>query len=531
VATLERYKAVLLDRAPAYAEAISRETGKPLWETRQELASMAGKVDISIRAHAERTGERDAATAFGRAVLRHRPHGVMAVLGPYNFPGHLPNGHIVPALLAGDAVVFKPSEETPLAGQLLVEALEAAELPAGVINLVQGGRETGAALLDQDIDGLLFTGSAEAGAVFRRRFVDRPEVILALELGGNNPLIVWDADPEVAAGLIVQSAFVTAGQRCSCARRLILPQGAQGDAVVDAVRALAGRLVVGPWNGAEEPFMGPLISLRAAQGARARVDHLLASGARAITEPEPTANGSAYLTPGLIDVTGIEAPDEEIFAPVLQVRRVADFDSAVAAANTTRFGLAAGLLSDDAELWRRFLARSRAGVVNWNRPTTGAASDMPFGGLGPRATTGPAPITPRTTAPIRWQVSRPTRSAPAWARSRGCAHDPSCGGQRRRPDRAHPLLCRAVARQSRQHQQPRRGVEPARRRAAGPGEDGHSGRTGAAPVRAAAARAALHAAAARDGLRRFGRGSPGAGLARGSVLRHRGLLGLRDVGG
>lgn len=207
-------------------------------------------------------------------------------------------------------------------------------------------------------------------------------MILALELGGNNPLIVWDADPEAAAGLIVQSAFVTAGQRCSCARRLIVPEGAAGDAVIDAVRALAARLVIGPWNGAEEPFMGPLISIRAAQGARAKVDHLLASGAAAVTEPELMGNGSAYLTPGLIDVTGVEAPDEEIFAPVLQVRRAADFDQAVGAANATRFGLAAGLVSDDPELWRRFLLRSRAGVVNWNRPTTGAASDMPFGGLG-----------------------------------------------------------------------------------------------------------------------------------------------------
>ena len=382
VEAMTRYKAALLERAPAYAEAISRETGKPLWETKQELASMAGKVDISVRAHADRTGERESATAFGRAVLRHRPHGVMAVLGPYNFPGHLPNGHIVPALLAGDTVVFKPSEETPLAGQLLVEALEAADLPAGVVNLVQGGRDTGAALLDQDIDGLLFTGSAEAGAVFRRRFVDRPEVILALELGGNNPLIVWDADSEVAAGLIVQSAFVTSGQRCSCARRLIIPDGPRGDAIVDAVRTLAGRLVIGPWNGSEEPFMGPLISVRAAQGARARVDHLTALGARAVVEPAHPEEGAAYLTPGLIDVTGVDAPDEEIFAPILQVTRVPDFDVAVARANATRFGLAAGLVTDDADLWRRFLLRSRAGVVNWNRPTTGAASDMPFGGLG-----------------------------------------------------------------------------------------------------------------------------------------------------
>ncbi|RZJ96064.1 MAG: aldehyde dehydrogenase family protein, partial [Brevundimonas sp.] len=232
---VKRYQAVLKDRAPQMAEAISRETGKALWETTTELQAMQGKVDISIRAYDERTGERTAATAFGSATLRHRPHGVAAVLGPFNFPGHLPNGHIVPALLAGDTVVFKPSEETPLTGQLMAEAFEAADLPTGVVNVVQGGRDTGAALLDSGIDALMFTGSGAAGAHFRRKFADDPHVILALELGGNNPLVVWDAaDAEAVAGIVVQSAFITTGQRCSCARRLIVPEGPQGDAILEA---------------------------------------------------------------------------------------------------------------------------------------------------------------------------------------------------------------------------------------------------------------------------------------------------------
>ena len=379
---LRRYRAALGRRAAAYAEAISRETGKPLWETTAELSSMQNKVDISIRAYQDCTGRRESVTAFGRAVLRHRPHGVMAVLGPYNFPGHLPNGHIVPALLAGDTVVFKPSEETPWSGELLVEALEEADLPAGVVNLVQGGRETGASLLDQPIDGLLFTGSAEAGAFFRRRFVDRPEVILALELGGNSPLVVWAAKAEAAAGIAVQSAYVTTGQRCSCARRLIVAEGPHGQAVIDAVQALAGRLFVGPWNAPEEPFMGPLISPRAAEAAKARVQGLVERGAKLLRPMQTPDLGPAYLTPGLVDVTGVDAPDEEIFAPILQVIRVPTFEAAIAAANDTRFGLVAGLVSEDEDLWRHFLNRSRAGVVNWNRPTPGAASDMPFGGLG-----------------------------------------------------------------------------------------------------------------------------------------------------
>jgi succinylglutamic semialdehyde dehydrogenase len=382
--TVLRYKAALAARVEDYARAISRETGKPLWETRQELGSMQGKVDISIRAYAERTGEREAATAFGRAVLRHKPHGVAAVLGPYNFPGHLPNGHIVPALLAGDTIVFKPSEETPLAGQLLVECLEEAGVPAGVVNLVQGAKETGQALLDQRIDALLFTGSAGAGAFFRRKFADDPHVILALELGGNNPLIVWDAaDVEAVASLVVQSSYVTTGQRCSCARRLIIQDGAAGQAVLDAIAALSDRLIVGPYDADPEPYMGPLVSEGAAERALAQAAKH-GHGQR-IIRPFERIDGptGAWVRPGLFDMTGgPEVPDEEIFAPLIQAWRVDSFDAAVERANATGFGLSAGLISDDARLWSEFIERSRAGVVNWNRPTTGAAGDMPFGGLG-----------------------------------------------------------------------------------------------------------------------------------------------------
>ncbi|WP_299014418.1 succinylglutamate-semialdehyde dehydrogenase [uncultured Caulobacter sp.] len=381
IAILRRYKEILVERTAAFAEALSRETGKALWETKAELGSMAGKVDLSIKAYDERTGVTENVMPFGRAVLRHRAHGVMAVLGPFNFPGHLPNGHIVPALLAGDTVVFKPSEETPLAGQLMVEALEAAGVPAGVVNLIQGGREAGQALIDQEIDGLLFTGSAAAGAFFRRHFADRPDVILALELGGNNPLVVWDADDaETVAALVVQSAYITTGQRCSCARRLIVPDDAFGKAVIAATTALADRLTVGPWNGEAEPFMGPLISTRAAKAARAVADAMPGEKIRALG---PVSGlGEAFVTPGLVDVTCVDIPDEELFAPWLQVRRVASFDDALKAANATRYGLSAGLISNKSIRWDTFLNRIRAGVVNWNRPTTGAAGSMPFGGLG-----------------------------------------------------------------------------------------------------------------------------------------------------
>jgi succinylglutamic semialdehyde dehydrogenase len=383
IAYVRAYKTALEANQDKLARAISQETGKPAWEGRQEAATMVAKVETSIKAQAERAGEREQGMAFGRAILRHRPHGVMAVLGPYNFPGHLPNGHIVPALLAGDTVIFKPSEETPWVGALMAECWAEAGLPEGVFQVLQGGRDTGAALIAGEIDGLLFTGSAGAGAHFRRLFVDRPEVILALELGGNNPLIAWDGDPQAIASIAAQSAFITSGQRCSCARRLIVPEGAAGDAIVEAVAAMADRLTIGQWDDTPEPTFGPLISATAAANAKKAVAALVEAGAKVI-RPFAGIEGrsDAFVTPAILDVTGLDVPDAEIFAPVLQVIRVADFDAAIRAANATAFGLSGGLISADEALWRRYADRARAGVLNWNRPTTGAAGTMPFGGLG-----------------------------------------------------------------------------------------------------------------------------------------------------
>jgi succinylglutamic semialdehyde dehydrogenase len=380
-AIVRNFQRVLGERAEELAHTISREVGKPLWEARTEVSAMANKVEISLRAHAERTGSR----ADGETLLAHRPHGVLAVLGPYNFPGHLPNGHIVPALIAGNAVVFKPSEYAPGTAVLTARCWLDAGLPPGVLNLVNGGRATGEALVGHaQVDGVLFTGSYATGSALSRRFAGRPEKLLALEMGGNNPLVVWDvADLDAAVYAIVQSAFVSAGQRCTCARRLIVPEGAAGERIVERLLAVLQRVRVGAWDDQPEPFMGPVVSAAVATTLLQRQDALLALGARALRPMRLLKEGSGLLDPGVLDVTGIaELPDEEIFGPLLQVHRVRDFGAAIALANRTSYGLAAGLLDDDEPHWKRFWAEARAGIVNWNRPTTGAASTAPFGGTG-----------------------------------------------------------------------------------------------------------------------------------------------------
>jgi succinylglutamic semialdehyde dehydrogenase len=385
IAILGRYRDIIQRDAEELARIISEDTGKPFWETKTEAASVAGKVDISVRAFHERTGVRDSAIGASRAVLRHKPHGVLAVLGPFNFPAHLPNGHIVPALIAGNTVVFKPSELAPRAGAFIVRAMQDAGAPPGVVNLVQGGRETGEALAaDGRLDGLLFTGGVRAGLALHKAFADRPEKILALELGGNNPLIWWDTDDiEAAAFTVVQSAFLTSGQRCTCARRLIVPDDARGEAYIKALSDLTGRLIVGAPFDEPQPFMGPVISPKAAEALERAFDIRVDQGGEAIRTLSVQDEGSAFVSPGIVDVTMAGAiPDEEHFGPMLQVWRVASFDEAIARANATKFGLSAGILSDDRRKWEEFLALSRAGIVNWNRQTTGASSAAPFGGVG-----------------------------------------------------------------------------------------------------------------------------------------------------
>jgi succinylglutamic semialdehyde dehydrogenase len=367
------------------AEAIALETGKVLWDARGEVTAMLNKVDISARAFQARTGVTETTAAGATNAVRHKPHGVVAVFGPYNFPGHLPNGHIVPALLAGNTVVFKPSELTPGVAERYAGLWQRAGLPAGVLTVVQGERTVGEAVAAHpELDGLFFTGSARVGHLLHRQFADRPDKILALEMGGNNPLVVGTvADTRAAVHEIVQSAYLSSGQRCTCARRLFVPRGAGGDALLQALAEATRQIRVGAWNDEPAPFMGPLISGAAADAVLAAQQKLLSLGATALVESRGLGRTAAFVSPGLLDVTAVrDLPDEEYFGPLLSVIRYDGLDQAIALANRTRYGLSAGLLSDRREDYERFYRKIRAGIVNWNRQTTGASSAAPFGGIG-----------------------------------------------------------------------------------------------------------------------------------------------------
>ena len=363
---------------------IALETGKPLWEANTETSAVIGKIALSIQAYQERNAEKKSTTPEANACLRYKPHGVVAILGAFNFPAHLSNGHIIPALLAGNTVIYKPSELTPAVAAFIMQCWHNSKIPKGVINCVQGDSSTGELVLSSDIQGVYFTGSYKTGKRIHRYFSERPEVILALEMGGNNPLIVDDVENiNAAVYQTILSAFLTAGQRCTCARRVFIKDSPQGSRFLNQLISSTKKMKVGAYTSQPEPFMGPVISHEHALAHIQSQQELANMGGESLLSMSLLREKSGLLSPGIMDITHLKnPPDEEIFAPFIQVYRYQNFAQALELANNTRYGLAAGLLSDSAPRYEEFYQTIRAGLINWNRPTTGAASTQPFGGVG-----------------------------------------------------------------------------------------------------------------------------------------------------
>jgi succinylglutamic semialdehyde dehydrogenase len=417
VKVLRRFQQIAKQREDALARLLCDEVGKVLWDAKAEAGLLASKVDITLDAAKE--GGLARVTPFELALTPSRtgrcdfrPHGVMAVIGPFNFPMHLPNGHIVPALAMGNTIVFKPSDKAPASGQALVamfdQALRESGLPEGgrgVINLVQGGAKAAQALVApaSDIDGVLFTGSWPVGRAIMQASLDAPGRILALEMGGNNAAIVMgDCDLRQAVIECCRSAFIGTGQRCTCTRRIIVHESV-APRFITAFCKTASSLIIGPPDapGGYPVFMGPLVSSQARdvvlEAQRAMAD--APDGARVLvpcTEHAPIAQREGapsgwYCTPGVVQVEAFNASDDfrasagadvEVFGPLVRISVTRDLDDALRQANATRFGLAASLFSKDAAAIDRFLHECRAGCLNVNTGTAGASSKLPFGGLG-----------------------------------------------------------------------------------------------------------------------------------------------------
>jgi succinylglutamic semialdehyde dehydrogenase len=385
-AHLERWREVCVRHAARLSAAISREVGKVRWEADLEAKIVAEKVTITLeeRVLARISGFEVAAGPGKTGICSFRPHGVMAVLGPFNFPAHLPNGHFVPALLAGNTVVLKPSEKAAAVGQLLAELAHEAGFPAGVFNVVQGGGAIASRLATHhEVDGVLFTGSFPVGRRILEANLDTPGRIVALEMGGSNPAVVMgSADLRRAAIECVRAAFATTGQRCTCTRRVIVDEEI-ADRFIPMFLRLASTLVVASADDGVPAFMGPLVTAEA-RDAVLRAQAALSRRGRLLLEATPLDRAGHFLAPGAVEVERFEraGDEEEIFGPFVQISRARGLDDAVAQSNATNFGLAASLFTSDEDEWRAYFAGVRAGCINWNTGTAGASSKLPFGGLG-----------------------------------------------------------------------------------------------------------------------------------------------------
>ena len=385
IETLRRYANGLLASEDALADLIAREVGKPLWEARTEVELAATQVERAIAAYSERTGMRRLEGALGgRNALRHKPHGVIAVISPFCNPLSVANGHIVPALIAGNGVVLKPSEKAPATAAMLIDLMLGAGVPKDLLRMVAGGPDAGRALVAHaGVNGVIFTGSARNGIEINRTLATQPNKLVALEMGGNNALVVWDTpDLPTAAVLVIQSAFACAGQTCTAARRLIVRDSLASPLMAEILK-LVDRLIVDHPHADPAPFMGPVIDTHVADGLTESFLYLMSRGGRPIRHMARPHGDLPFVSPAIIDVThATERPDVELFGPLLQVVQVADFDAAIAEAGATHFGLSAALVGGSPEQFDRFWSSISAGIINWNRTTHATSPGAPMAGVG-----------------------------------------------------------------------------------------------------------------------------------------------------
>ncbi|HEX7873270.1 MAG TPA: succinylglutamate-semialdehyde dehydrogenase [Sphingobium sp.] len=385
IETMRRFANLVRGREAELVDLIAREVGKPLWDAKGEVASLIDSVEQSISAYSTRTGQKRLEGAMGaRQTLRHKPHGVLAAITPSCNPALIPVGEVVPALIAGNGVLLKPSEKAPATALFLTALLHEAGVPVDVLSCVIGGAKTGRALVEHvGVAAILFTGSAHVGLIINRLLAARPDRMAALHMGGNNPMIAWDMpDMNTAAALIVQSTFPSAGQNCAAGRRLIV-KDAMADALIDALCQTVSRLIIDDPHADPAPYMGPVIDMEMADGLTESFLYLMSNGGRPILHMRRPKEGLPFVTPGIIDVTPMDKRiDIELFGPILQIVRVPDFEAAVAEANATHFGLSAALFGGSEQQYEHFWAASRAGLVNWNRPLIGPVAGFPAGSAG-----------------------------------------------------------------------------------------------------------------------------------------------------
>ena len=400
---LNRYKEILLTKKEDIAKAIALETGKPLWETLTEAAALISKVDVTLNHSLPRIDNEhiEAIAADTNGHVYHKPLGPCLIIGPFNFPCHLANGQILSALIAGNSIIFKPSEKTAYSAQLMVECFVEAGFPNGVINLIQGGGQTAARLIkEKAVKGIFFTGSKEVGHKILEATHKDLSKLVALELGGKNCTILHeDANLAHAEAELIKSCFLTSGQRCTstsivAVHKNILPS------FLERFHKLTKSLIVDhPIDFDNEPFMGPLIDQNSVDNYLTYMGMAKREGTEEIMRGkvlEKKFKGH-YVSPSIHLMEKAEQSSHfltsELFAPNAIFVPYDDFEEAVEIANITNYGLAFSIFSEQKSYYEKCLQEVESGIINWNRSTVGAHSRLPFGGIKNSGNYHPAAVT------------------------------------------------------------------------------------------------------------------------------------------
>lgn len=381
------FKQELLKRRQAIEDCIVFETGKARWEAAQEADALGNKIDISIQTMIPLMASiAEQIKTTGSSEMQWVPRGVCLVLGPFNFPLHLANGHIVPALLTGNTVIFKPSEAGVAAATLYTEALDAAGFPPGVFQMIPGNAETGQKLVeDVRVQGVFFTGSYANG----RRIVEsllrsRGDLgtIAALEMGGKNASIIHeDASLEKAVSEVVVSAYATAGQRCSSTSRLLVHENLMS-AVLEKLQTWIQKIPTGDPSD-PKTFMGPLIHEKAKDGYLQSLERARLDKVEVLIESRSLKDQSCLVSPSLYVLSNPKdkwAFKEEFFGPNLIVSSYKSFEELFELHEATPYGLVASVFTESPEFFSLCRDRFNVGLINHNRGTVGASSKLPFGG-------------------------------------------------------------------------------------------------------------------------------------------------------
>ena len=380
---LQPLKTLLKKNFKELAQILSRETGKPLWESEGEVKALLGKTDFVLNSNLKRIQTQRIPQAQGQ--IRFKSRGLLLVIGPFNFPLHLPFGQILPALLSGNTLIFKPSEKTPACGQKLAELFDQLQLPPGVFQMIQGGPQISKKLCQHpEIDGIFFTGSFKVGQKIKEALVKEPSKILALEMGGLNSALIWDyKDKKQALDETLKGCFWTAGQRCSSTSQILIHKKLFSDFAPAFVSA-AKKIKVDHWS--KGPFMGPLIDSSSVKRFFSLQEEVIKQGGEVLLKGEKLKHKKGYyVTPGIYKMNPNQKSHlktEEFFTPQVLIYEMDSLDQAIELINFSGYGLVLSLFTKEKTIQEEAFYRAKVALIHYNLSSVGASSWLPFGGLG-----------------------------------------------------------------------------------------------------------------------------------------------------